>query len=273
MSRRKRGVRAVPPVDGLLRIAHGAHVVAGAAPRLEQAELERVHVLQLVDVEVPVPPPLRRGEALVLLEGTGAERQQVVEVHEAGPLLVALIAPVGLGHDVGLQGRSAPGGHHGVGVGVRGDHPRLGPLDLRRQLGHGRAAAAAAALRRDLGQHAGLAIEQRRWGATLVGPPGPQRPPGHGVEGACRRVAPQAQAPEPGRQLTRRLPGEREGEHVPGIRGADRHPVGDAPGEHAGLAGSRRRQEHEGLGPGGDGEALLAVQPLEQRLGIHGGRG
>ena len=77
------GVGAVPAVDRLLRVADRRHVVAVAPPRLEQAELQRVHVLELVDEQVAVAPALRGRERLVLLERPGDQREQVVEVDQA----------------------------------------------------------------------------------------------------------------------------------------------------------------------------------------------
>ena len=96
------GVGAVPAVDGLLRVADREHVVAGAPPRLEQPELQRVHVLELVDEEVAEAPALGGGEPVVLLEGSGAQREQVVEVDQPGALLVRLVGAVALGHQLGL---------------------------------------------------------------------------------------------------------------------------------------------------------------------------
>ena len=54
------GVAAVPPVDGLVRVADGGERRPAAAPLLEQSVLERVEVLELVDVEVAEAPALRR---------------------------------------------------------------------------------------------------------------------------------------------------------------------------------------------------------------------
>ena len=102
------GVGPVPPVDRLLRVADRGHVVAVAPPRLEQAELQRVHVLELVHEEVPVPPALRRRERLVLLQRPGDQREQVVEVDEAAAALPVLVARVDLGDQVGPQGGLAP---------------------------------------------------------------------------------------------------------------------------------------------------------------------
>ena len=78
------GVGAVPGVDRLVGVADHAQVGAVAPPRLEQAELEGVDVLELVDEQVPEAPALGGAERAVVLQGVGAQDQQVVEVDQAG---------------------------------------------------------------------------------------------------------------------------------------------------------------------------------------------
>ena len=59
------GVGAVPPVDGLVGITHHTEVRSTVQPGVEKLELERVHVLELVHVQVAEPPPLGIGKSLV----------------------------------------------------------------------------------------------------------------------------------------------------------------------------------------------------------------
>ena len=225
------GVGAVPPVDRLLRVADRGHVVAVAAPRLEQAELERVHVLELVDEEVAEPPALRGRERLVLLEGPGDEGEQVVEVDQAAAALAVLVGGVDLGDHA--RARSAglrPARAHGVDVVVRGDHAGLGPLDLGGQLGGHRALVLA-------GDRSAPARVRRRplrssrvsGRAALVGPAGAQRAPGHRVEGARGGVAAEAEAAQAVVELAGRLAGEGEGQHVARV-GRRRWPPGGRSG-------------------------------------------
>ena len=87
------GVGAVPAVDRLLRVADRGDVVAVAPPGLEQAELQRVHVLELVDEQVAEPPALGGRERVVVLEGAGDEREEVVEVDEAAAALAVSRRP------------------------------------------------------------------------------------------------------------------------------------------------------------------------------------
>src|SRR5690606_11280335 len=91
------GVGAVPAVDRLVRVAHDEDVPAIAPPGLEQPELERVHVLELVDEEVAEPPALGGGEAGVPLDGRGAGGEQVVEVHDVALGLGRLVLGEALG--------------------------------------------------------------------------------------------------------------------------------------------------------------------------------
>ena len=58
----QRGVGSVPAVDGLVRVADDAQVGPASPPGLEEGELQRVDVLELVDEQVPEPPALRGGE-------------------------------------------------------------------------------------------------------------------------------------------------------------------------------------------------------------------
>ena len=70
-------------------VAHHEHVPPVAAPRLEQPELQRVDVLELVDEEVAEAPALGGGEAGVALDGAGARAEQVVEVDDVASVALA----------------------------------------------------------------------------------------------------------------------------------------------------------------------------------------
>ena len=166
------GVGAVPPVDRLLRVADRRHVVAVAPPRLEQAELQRVHVLELVDEEVAEPPALRRREGLVLLERPGDQREQVVEVDEAAATLAVLVAGVDVGDQLGPQDGLAPRLAHRGHVVVGRDHAGLGPLDLGGQLAGDGALVLAGHRRRQLREQPALAVEQREGGCARGRPTG-----------------------------------------------------------------------------------------------------
>ena len=98
------GVGPVPGVDGLIGITDHAEVEAVAQPGLQQPELGRVDVLELVDEQVPVAPAQAGGELRVLLDGRGAGQEQVVEVDQATLLVVGLVGLVEGGHLRGGQG-------------------------------------------------------------------------------------------------------------------------------------------------------------------------
>ena len=132
-------------------------------PRLEQVELQRVDVLELVDEEVAVLPVLDRGEVAVVADCAGALDEHVVEVDQRALALDALVALVDRGDDCCRQWR--PPAHFVACARVRGrvDHPCLGPLDLSRDVGglHELARAAAlAGLTDQWGEDAGLSVEQ-----------------------------------------------------------------------------------------------------------------
>ena len=83
------GVGAVPGVDGLSGVAHHEEVAAVPEPRLEQAPLGRVHVLELVDEHVTDAPALRGGRGLVAFEQRRTLRHEVVEVEDVASSLLA----------------------------------------------------------------------------------------------------------------------------------------------------------------------------------------
>ncbi len=105
----KRGVRPVPPVDGLVGVAHHAQIVSVAADGPDQTELGGVDVLELVDRQVPVPPTGPFGEGLVGLERVGGQTEQVVEIDGAPPTEGALVGAEGLAYAFGRDDGLAPG--------------------------------------------------------------------------------------------------------------------------------------------------------------------
>ena len=212
------GVGAVPPVDRLLRVADRGDVVAIAAPGLQEAELERVHVLQLVHEQVPKPPALRgrerrrrpRGRGR---RGRGGRRSRRGRRGACGSRRPRTPRRRRRACSAGLR----RGARHGVHVRVRGDHASLGPLDLGGEVGGHGALVLAGRGRRQLAEQAALAVEQVERRAALVGPAGAQGAPGHAVERARRRVAAKAEAAQAVVELARRLAREGEGEDVPRV--------------------------------------------------------
>jgi hypothetical protein len=260
-----RRVGPVPAVDGLVGVTHDTEVVAVAEPTAEQPELQRVHVLELVDEEVAEPPALRIAERAVGLQGGGAMGQEVVEVDEALALLLLLVPGEPLRHDARRSGDPAGGGGGGRGVPVGRDEPGLRPLDLGRQLGGAQAVVSVD----DRPQDAGLVLQQCRRAAVAPLPPGAELRPGRGVERAGGRDVAQPEAPEPAGQLAGRLAGEGEGQDMAWIGVAGDRPPGDAPGEDPGLARARAGLDAQRVRRVGDSPPLVRVEPHQQRVGVH----
>ncbi len=191
------GVCAVPAVDRLPGVADDRQVGAPAAELLEQCVLERVHVLELVDEQVAVPPPRRRGEVVVAPQLGDEPGEQVVEVdHPAGPLeLVVAGEQVG---DRVVRDREPSSCRLRCGaVVLRRDQPRPCPVDLGEHLRRvdrsartGGARPTPACVGQELVDEPGPVGDQPRWAAVEVGPAQPEHRVGDGVERAGRdRVA------------------------------------------------------------------------------------
>ncbi len=124
-------VGAVPAVDGLVGIPHGTEVGAAAHQRLDQAELGRVDVLELVDREVPVAPPHALGEGGVITEQIGRADEHVVEVERPATAKGELVGVEGRHDRVdGDDGGPSRGGRS-LGIGRGGQAAGLGPPDLQ----------------------------------------------------------------------------------------------------------------------------------------------
>ena len=93
-SRQEPGVGARERIDRLVGVADDAEVRAVTEPGAQQVELRAGHVLELVDEEVPEPPPLRGRELGVRLERFRARADEIVEVEETALALLALVARV-----------------------------------------------------------------------------------------------------------------------------------------------------------------------------------
>jgi hypothetical protein len=229
----QRGIGTVPAVDGLVGVTHRAEVAVGPEPRLEQFELQRVDVLELVDEQVAEPPALGLGEARVGPERLGAALEQIVEVDQPAGALGRFVTGEDLFHQTGVDRRPpAPALERGA-VAVGADGTGSGPIDLHLDPGQGRAIEAGPT---DPAQHAAPVGQQRRLPLALIVPAGPQHRQRHGVERAGGRQVAQAERPQSAAQLSGRLPGERDAQRPPAVEIALAGPVGDPPGEHAGLA-------------------------------------
>ena len=254
-------VGAVEGEDRLRRIADEEQVVLIVTQQVDEAVLHRVEVLGLVDEEVPEAPTSRRREVVIVLQGFDGEAEHVVEVdHTASPLVVAVVGEVG-GDLVGAEGGLSPGTSGLARVRLGRDGPRRRPVDLADDLVGRRSDRRSRAPGGDGRRPPSAAVccDRPSAGAAAAASP----------SGTCRpRPARRARAAESTTQLARRLAGERERQRVAGVGGAGHDPVGDATGEHSGLAGTGPGDDRDQPRVGGDGVALLGVQIVEQRRGV-----
>ena len=280
-----------PAVDGLVVVAHHREVGGVSGHEPQQLELGLVGVLELVDEHVTVAraePGQHRGAAPQEVEGPV---DLVAEVHEAGlgqePLLrlvegreLELLVGLVLGF-VGLRRR--PCGF-GMGAVLLGRHVFvLGParvadegVEVTGRITEGPEATQgkiedALAEEHDLlglAQHPEIGMEAEVECALA------QDAVAEGVKGGDPGlgVAVGDQLVHPLRHLHRSLLGEGEGEDLLGPRHLARDEVGDAPGEHGGLAGAGPRDDEQGPLAVEHGLALGFGEALEDAVFAGGGR-
>ena len=120
--------------------------------------MRRVHVLHLVDEEVPGAPADGVGELAVARQRVGTGHDQVVEVEQAAPAPLRLVAGERVRHLFRADAAAAmvPAGL-GL-VALRRDEPRLGPPDFAVE-----GAGPAGVARRHLGQQASPV--RQSWGS------------------------------------------------------------------------------------------------------------
>ena len=248
------GVGPVPRVDGLVGVADHAEVGAVAEPAGQQLVLRGVDVLELVDEQVPEPPPLGGRELGVGRQRVGAQEEQVVEVDQAPAPLLGPVPLVQVGH--GRPGDRRPAaGEFGRGLVVAGpDETGLGPLDLGRQVGGLDGGRTVPGQERP--EQPQLAVEQGGGALAAVGPAAPQLGVGDGVERAGHDVVAHAEGRQPTGQLAGGLAGEREGQDVAGVGRALGDAVADAAREHPRLPGPCAGEDAQRLGVGRDRLAL-----------------
>jgi hypothetical protein len=76
-------VRSPPAVDGLVVVAHHAHVAVRAPDLLHDLVLGMVRVLVFVDQDVAVLLPVVRADVFVLAQQADRLQQEVVEIQGA----------------------------------------------------------------------------------------------------------------------------------------------------------------------------------------------
>ena len=262
--------RAGEGVDRLVLVADHAQVVAVTEPELEEALLERVRVLVLVDAEPAVAGSHRLGRHRVDLQQLDRPGQHVVEVEAAGPVLLPLVVRPEAHEELDRDGRCSGAGL--ARVGRRHEAPALRPFDLVGQVLRRREAVAAreppgeATDDRDLGvEHGG-----RRLAVVVERPEVAQLGQGRRVEGPGGDGR-QAERTQTRDHLAGRLVGERDDEDPPRVHGARRDRVGDPVADHARLAGPGARVHDKRPTRDPDGLDLGRIQAGEERLGVEVG--
>jgi hypothetical protein len=105
------------------------------------------------------------------------------------------------------------------------------------------------------------------WGGVVGQRPVAQQAQGDAVERAGLDGLADVEPSQPPLQLAAASRVKVSASTCCGIGGALRHAVGDAPGEHRGLARPGRRDDGERRRVGGDGLALFGVEAVQQRVG------
>ncbi len=260
-------VGAAPAVDGLVEVAHRAHLVVLTGDHHHQVVLGAVGVLVLVDQDVAEPAAVALQHVGEAAEQVDGDHQQVVEVHGRGSQQALLVSGVHLGDapvedgdgarrerlevdKVGLGRRD--GTLHGAGRDLLGVDPQL-LLHLLHQ---------PAAV--------GVVVDGER--AAVPEPPGvsPEDPDAGRVErghphGLRRRAD---QLGQPVLHLRGSLVGEGDGQDLVGcgIPGGDQ--VGDAPSEHPGLARAGAGDHQQRAATVCHRPPLGLVQPLQEDCGV-----
>ncbi len=261
------GRRAGEAVDGLVGVAHHAQVVAAAEPRVEQALLQRRHVLVLVDDEMAVAGADLGGDVAVFLQRARRDHQQVGEVEDARAPLGLVVLGVHLRHRLEVHRRLATRGPRGLAVGVRGREHGLGPLDLGGEVAHLGPVGAQPQPGGRVGHDPQRAVDQIGHGtAEHARREVLQLAPGCGVERPGLDAV-RAERPQPGPQFTSGPRGEGDGEQLARRDRAGTHLVGDPVGDRARLARPGPGQDADRPAHGERRRALLGIEPGEDLFG------
>ena len=117
-----RRVRTREGVDRLGHIADDAHVVPLPQPQVQQSALDRRHVLELVDHEMPVLRAHLRRHVGTLLEHAAQDHEHVLEIDDPPLGLRVLVHVEEARHVIGAQTRGhLMAGLHPLGVMLRID--------------------------------------------------------------------------------------------------------------------------------------------------------
>ena len=260
---------AAPAVDRLVVVADAADVLPALGEQPQPEILGDVGVLVLVDQHVAEAPVVVGEHVRVLAEDLQRLEEQVAEiggVQRLQPVLVGGVelppVPVGEGVGVGLRARPS------------GDSPRFFQVSIQpaswragQRFSSIPSAAMICFIRRIWSSvsrmvKSDLRPDQLGMAAQELGADRVERAePLHAFEHAADQVA------DAVLHLARRLVGEGDGEDLAGPGAAGGEDMGDAGGEHAGLAGAGAGEHQHRPVQRLDREPLLGVQLVEVALG------
>ena len=265
------GVGSVEAVDGLVRVSDAEQGGVWRHESLDQQELHRADVLELVDQHMTGPPVDGLGEGRVA-QCLGGVDDQVVEVEHPRAALSLLVATPELGDDLGWERGPPARSARPVLVGPRLKSVPLSPGDLGVERGRGGS-----------GHRAPDGLEHARQAPTTIGEdagrPEALLGASHleqlergGVKGS-RSDPLDVEPPQPVAELLGGTAGE--GDHQQVVRiDAGRHHLPDAQRQHRGLPRAGSGEDREAGVTGGDGLALDWGQPGElvvcSTIEVHG---
>ncbi len=265
--------RAAEGVDRLVRVTHDAQLGGGVlgTGRADQLPYERVlsvvGVLVLVDEDVPEAAAVVLGDVGERLEQVHRRHDDVVEVQGVRFAQPGLVERVSLGERL----LEAVGGLSGEGLLV--DQLVLQVRHLRRERLRREALRVEVEIAADEGHEAlgvGRVVDRERGGEAEPLRLAAQDPYARAVEGHDPHgVGPRSdELLDALLHLAGGLVGEGDRQDLARVDPALGQQVGDAVGQHAGLARTGTgNDEQRGAGVH-DGCALLGVQPVEQRGGV-----
>ena len=260
---------AAPAVDRLVVVADAADVGRAAGDQAQPEILRDVGILVLVDQRVAEAALVVGEHIRVLQEQPQHLEQQIAEVGRVELLEALLVGaiergPLALGEGEGLPARHLVGREAAVLPAVdQGSQLPRRPAVLVQPLALDHLLDEADLIVGVEDRETGLEADQLGMAAHDLHADGVERAePRHAFDGAAHEMA------DALLHLARRLVGEGDGQNLGAPRTARAHDVGDAGGEHAGLAGAGPRQHEHRSVDRLDGGALLWVE-----IGHIGGRG
>ncbi len=275
--------RAPEGVDRLVGVAHDAQlgrgqvvfagrgvlVVRGGADEFPYERVLRVvGVLVLVDHDVPEAAAVVLGDVREGAQQVDRRHDQVVEVERVGLAQPRLVHGVGLGEGL-LEAVGGLGGEVLLVDQLVLQVRDLGAEGLRRELLRVDVQVAADQGHQALG--VGGVVDRERGREAELLRLAAQDADARAVEGHHpHRVGTRAdELLDALLHLARGLVGEGDREDLPGVHIALAEEVGDAVGEHAGLAGAGAGHDEQRGVRVNDGRALVLVQPVQEGRRVH----